>query len=114
VSRPSPSPTSFAHPAEAEVARLLDFYGVEWAYEPRTFELEWDEQGRCTSAFTPDFHLPAHDVYVEVTTLRQDLVTKKNRKVRRLRELHPEVRVQVLYRRDVEGLALKYGLALAG
>jgi hypoxanthine phosphoribosyltransferase len=95
------------------VARLLDFYGVAWAYEPRTFELAWDERGRCTSAFTPDFHLPEHDLYLEVTTLRQNLVTTKNRKLRQLRELHPEVRVKILYRRDVEGLALKYGLGLA-
>jgi hypothetical protein len=112
---PSPSPTedplpNFAHNAEAQLAKLLDFYGVAWAYEPRTFELEWDADGRATRAFTPDFYLPDHDLFIEVTTLRQELVTKKNGKVRRLRDLHPEVQVKVLYQRDYLGLLVKYGL----
>jgi hypothetical protein len=100
----------FAHNAEEQLARLLDFYGVRWEYEPHTFELAWDDDGRPTQAFTPDFHLPDHGLYLEVTTLRQELVTKKNRKVRRLAELHPEVRVKVLYQRDYLGLLVKYGL----
>jgi hypothetical protein len=37
-------------------------------------------------------------------------VTKKNRKVRRLRELHPEVEVKVLYQRDYLNLLVKFGL----
>lgn len=111
--RPSPSPTDrprFAHNAEEQLARLLDFYGVAWEYEPRTFELAWDENGQPVQAFTPDFYLPAHDLYVEITTLRQELVTKKNRKLRRLRELHPEVQVKMIYQRDYLGLLVKYGL----
>lgn len=110
---PSPSPTDrprFAHNAEEQLARLLDFYGVAWEYEPRTFELAWDESGQPVQAFTPDFYLPAHDLYVEITTLRQELVTKKNRKLRRLRELHPEVQVKMIYQRDYLGLLVKYGL----
>ena len=101
----------FAHNAEAELAKLLDFYGVAWEYEPRTFELEHDADGNVVRAFTPDFYLPAQDLYIEVTTLRQELVTKKNSKVRRLRALHPEVNVKVLYQRDYVGLVAKYGLA---
>jgi hypothetical protein len=119
VTLPSPSPTEeplpheavrFAHNAEAQLAKLLDFYGVAWEYEPRTFELEHDADGQVTSAFTPDFYLPAQDLYIEVTTLRQDLVTKKNRKLRRLLELHPELNVRILYQRDYLGLVVKYGL----
>jgi hypothetical protein len=37
-------------------------------------------------------------------------VTKKNRKVRRLRELHPEVEIKVFYHRDYLALLVKYGL----
>ena len=114
---PSPPPVAepgFAHEAERQLARLFDFYGIAWAYEPRTFELAWDAEGRCTSAFTPDFHLPDHDVFIEVTTLRQPLVTAKNRKLRRLRELHPDVRVILLYRRDYEALVKRFGLQPAG
>jgi hypothetical protein len=81
-----------------------------WEYEPRTFTLEEDRDGQTVQAFTPDFHLPAYDLYIEITTLNQKLVTKKNRKVRRLRELHPEVKVKVLYQRDYLNLLVKYGL----
>ena len=72
--------------------------------------LEWDEAGSPVSGFRPDFYLPDHDVFVELTTLRQELVTRKNRKARRLAELYPDVRLKLLYRRDVARLGLKYGL----
>jgi hypothetical protein len=72
--------------------------------------LDWDRQGKPVWAFSPDFYLPAYDLYIEITTLNQKLVTKKNRKVRRLAELHPEVTVKVLYQRDYLNLLVKYGL----
>ena len=100
----------FAHNAERQLAKLLDFYGVRWEYEPQTFVLEWDERGNATRGFTPDFYLPAYDLFIEITTLSQTLVTKKNAKVRRLRELHPEIQVRILYQRDYVGLLEKYGL----
>ena len=81
----------FAHNSERQFAKLLDFYAIEWQYEPRTFVLERDRDGNSAQAFTPDFYLPAYDLYIEITTLNQKLVTKKNRKARRLRELHPDV-----------------------
>jgi hypothetical protein len=100
----------FSHPAEAAFARVLDFYEIPWEYEPMTFPLEWDEEGRVTNAFSPDFYLVSEDLYVELTTMRQSLVTKKNRKLRLLHELYPGVRCKLMYRRDVENLAIKYGL----
>jgi hypothetical protein len=89
---------------------LLDFYGIAWEYEPRTFTLERDKEGNPVQAFTPDFYLPAYDLYIEITTLNQKLVTKKNRKARRLKELHPEVNIRVFYQRDYLSLLMKYGL----
>jgi hypoxanthine phosphoribosyltransferase len=106
VAPASPLPhqgVAFAHDSERRLAALLDFYGIEWHYEPRTFVLDEDDRG-VRSAFTPDFYLPTFDVYVEVTTLRQKLVTKKNRKVRLLRARYPEVRLIVLYQRDMAAL----------
>jgi len=102
----------FAHNSERQFAKLLDFYGIAWEYEPRTFTLEWDREGRPAQAFTPDFYLPAYDLYIEITTLNQNLVTKKNRKARRLREQHPEVTIRVLYQRDYLHLLVKYGLEM--
>ena len=106
-------PRPFANEAELECAKMLDYYGVPWEYEPRTFVLERDEEGRVTSAFTPDFYLPEQDLYVEVTVMRQSLVTRKNRKLRELRRLYPEVKVKLFYRRDIERLAQRLRLQLA-
>ena len=99
----------FAHPSEAEFARMLDFYKIRWQYEPTTFPLQWDAQGRVLESFTQDFYLPEQDLYIELTTQKQGLVTKKNRKVRLLRQRYPEVNIRLFYRRDVERLRQKYG-----
>jgi hypothetical protein len=101
---------SFAHASERQFARLLDFYQIEWEYEPRSFDLEWDRQGNVIQQFTPDFYLPAWDLYIEITTMNQKLVTRKNRKARRLQELYPGVKCKVFYQRDYLSLVTKYGL----
>jgi len=106
-------PPRFANQAELECAQLLDFYGVPWEYEPTSFVLGRDAEGRVTSAFTPDFYLPEQDLYVEVTVMKQSLVTRKNRKLREVRRLYPGVRVKLFYRRDIERLAQRYRLRLA-
>jgi hypothetical protein len=66
--------------------------------------------GQPTHFFTPDFYLSGEDTYIEITTMSQKLVTKKNAKVRRLRELYPDVSCKVLYQRDYLHLVVKYGL----
>ena len=101
---------TFAHPSEAEFASILDFYCLKWEYEPRTFPLRYDPTGRIVESFTPDFYLPEVDLFIELTTLKQSLVTRKNRKLRQLRELYPEVKIKLLYNRDYRNLAFKYGL----
>lgn len=101
---------AFAHDSERQFAKLLDFYEIAWAYEPTTFDIAWDLDGRTTQRFSPDFYLPEFDLYIEITTLSQKLVTKKNRKVRRLTQLYPDVRCRILYQRDYLSLLVKYGL----
>ncbi|HEV3400802.1 MAG TPA: hypothetical protein VG078_03185, partial [Acidimicrobiales bacterium] len=93
-----------------QFARLLDFYEIDWEYEPTSFDIAWDRDGNVVQRFTPDFYLPEFDLYIEITTLNQKLVTKKNRKARRLRELYPEVRIKLFYQRDYLNLLVKYGL----
>lgn len=106
--------TPFAHASEAEMARILDFYAVRWEYEPDTFPILWNLDGDVVESFSPDFYLPDLDLYLEMTTLRQRLVRKKNRKLRRLRELYPGVNIKLFYARDFRALMLKYGkVALA-
>lgn len=103
------SEVRFAHESEAEFAQFLDFYNVQWRYEPVCFPIDWDDDGRVCEAFTPDFYLPRFDLFIELTTMKQSLVTRKNRKLRRMRELYPEVRVKVLYRKDFRKLLFKFG-----
>ena len=96
------------------MARILDFYEVRWEYEPHTFPILWNLDGAVVESFSPDFYLPDLDLYLEMTTLRQKLVRKKNRKLRRLRESYPELNIKLFYARDFRALMLKYGrLALA-
>ncbi|MDQ3890192.1 MAG: hypothetical protein M3312_06525 [Actinomycetota bacterium] len=106
-------PPRFVNRAELEVARLLDYYRVPWQYEPRSFVLERDAQGRVAEATTPDFYLPEQDLYLEVTTMKQSLVSRKKRKIRKLRERYPDIKVKLFYKRDFERLAEKYRLDLA-
>jgi hypoxanthine phosphoribosyltransferase len=99
----------FAHASEAELARILDYYGVAWQYEPRTFPIQWNVDGKVIESFSPDFYLPELEMYLELTTLKQSLVRRKNRKLRRLRELYPDIRVKLFYGKDFRALMLKYG-----
>ena len=103
---------SFSHPSEEMFANLLDFYRIQWEYEPRSFPLQWDKNGRVTEAFTPDFYLHELDLYVEVTTMKQSLVTRKNRKVKMLRAIYPHINIQVFYQKDFQDLVFKYGLKM--
>ena len=107
------TPPRFANDAELECAKILDYHGVPWEYEPRTFVLERDSEGRVVEAFTPDFYLPEQGLFLEITVMKQSLVTRKNRKLRKLRQLHPELRVKLFYKRDIERLAQRYHLNLA-
>jgi hypothetical protein len=107
---PAPPRPDFSHPAEETFARILDYYGIAWQYEPRTFPLEWDAEGNIIEAFSPDFYLPQQNLFIELTTIRPQLVTNKNRKIRRMRELYPEVNIKLFKRADLHGLMVKYGL----
>ena len=91
------------------MARILDFYAVRWEYEPHTFPILWNLEGDVVESFSPDFYLPDLELYLEMTTLRQKLVRKKNRKLRRLRELYPDLNIKLFYARDFRALMLKYG-----
>ena len=109
----SKNPTAvscFAHESEQALACFLDFYSVEWRYESVCFPLNWDEEGRGIRSLSPDFYLPQFELFVELTTMKQRLVTKKNQKIRRLRELYPDIRIKILYGRDYRKLLFKFGV----
>jgi len=95
---------NFAHESEREFAKILDFYDINWAYEPKTFPVEWDREGNPKISFTPDFFLPDYDLFIELTTLNQKLVTKKNRKLKRIKELYPELNIKLFYKKDFQSL----------
>lgn len=98
----------FAHESERDFARILDFYRIKWEYEPKTFVLERDAEGNPTVSFTPDFYLPELDLYIELTTLNQRLVTRKNRKIKALKKLYPDINIKLFYKKDYHSLLFKY------
>ncbi len=100
----------FSHPAEEMFAKILDFYGVDWQYEPKTFDLEWNEKGNVKLAFTPDFYLPDQNLFIELTTLRPQLASIKNKKIKLMNDLYPEIKIKLMKRRDIRDLLIKYGL----
>ena len=99
---------NFAHESEREFAKILDFYRIKWEYEPKTFPLEWDNDCNPTESFTPDFYLLDHNLYIELTTLNQKLVTKKNQKLKKLRNLYPDINIKLFYKKDFHSLIFKY------
>lgn len=113
AARPEIQRIPFGHPSEQMFANVLDFYRIEWQYEPRSFSLQWNQRGEVTEAFTPDFYLPQFDLYIELTTMKQSLVTRKNRKIKLLRAIYPHINIQVFYQKDFQELVSKYGLQLA-
>jgi hypothetical protein len=100
----------FSHSVEEAFARILDFYDIHWIYEPRTFPLEWDKDGNVVEAFAPDFYLPEQDLYIELTTLRPKLAAYKNRRMRKMKDLYPDIQVKLFKRRDMRNLMIKFGL----
>ncbi len=104
-----PNPV-FIHPIEEAFARILDFYGVDWEYEPRMFPLEWDKDGNVTVAFKPDFYLPQQNLYVELTTLRPKLTQRKNRKLKKIKELYPDINIKLFKRRELRNMMLRFGM----
>jgi cytidylate kinase len=104
-------PVKFKHPAEEEFANILDMYGIEWQYEPRTFPVQWDAEGNVTMAFSPDFYLTKFDTYIEITTMDQKYVTTKNKKVKRLRELYPGININIVYKKDFHTLLKRFGFS---
>ncbi|HEY5540370.1 MAG TPA: hypothetical protein VIL41_02835 [Coriobacteriia bacterium] len=111
LSHPPLDEMQFAHASERVAAEILDFYRINWLYEPKTFPLEWDGKGNVIVSFSPDFYLVDFDLYIELTTMSQKLVTKKNRKVRRLKELYPDVNIRIFYQKDFRRLLARFGIA---
>ena len=107
--QPKPTPR-FAHPVEEVFAKILDFYGIQWEYEPKTFPLEWDESGNVATAFSPDFYLPEQNLYIELTVLRPKLTAIKNRKLRLMHELYPDINIKLFKRRELRNMMIRFGM----
>ena len=75
---------------------MLDSHQILWKYKHRTFAVEWDEAGNFVDCFTPDFYMPAFDLYVELVATGCDALGAKARKVRLLRQQHPDIRIELL------------------
>lgn len=111
---PAPQKYAFKHPSEEEFSKILDMYNIQWLYEPKTFPIQWDNEGNVTMAFTPDFFLPRFNTYIELTTMNQKYVTEKNKKVRRLKELYPGTNINIVFRNNYHTLIKRFGIMKEG
>ena len=92
--RPSES-IEFAEDFEHEFARTLDRRGITWHYKPRTFAVEWDEDGNFIDSFTPTFFLPGRDLYIEIVASNCRSLIDQARKARLLRQQYPGTSIEV-------------------
>jgi hypothetical protein len=95
---------NFANESEKEFVKILDFYGIKWSYEPKTFPIEWGSDGSPTASFTPDFYLTDYDLYIELTILNQKLITRKNKKLKMIKDLYPDINIKLFYKKDYQNL----------
>jgi hypothetical protein len=86
----------FVHPWEEDFARVLDEHQIEWQYKPRTFAVEWDEEGNFVDSFTPDFFLPVSESYVQLIAPQDREAHQRARKVRLLRQQYPRIRIDLI------------------
>jgi hypothetical protein len=98
-------PVEFVYDWEREFSEVLDVYGMLWRYKPRTFAVEWDEEGNFVDSFTPDFYLPEHDLYVELAPWGYGDFGMNVRKVRMLRDLYSAIKIEVIAGRDYKRVA---------
>jgi len=96
----------FAHEAEEQFATILNFYNLEWHYEPTMFVIRTDEDGVVRRGFTPDFYIPEYDTYVEITVMQK--AAKKRRKINNTLEIYPELNIILINRQDMEDLRVRY------
>tara|TARA_B100001769_G_scaffold82703_1_gene62865 strand:- start:825 stop:1157 length:333 start_codon:yes stop_codon:yes gene_type:complete len=85
----------FAHYSEKIFAEHLDLFNIDWIYEPMSFPLKWGS-GSIKMMFTPDFYLPELDIYVEITTMNQNLITKKQKKIKLAKKLYPQNKFKLI------------------
>lgn len=110
---PSPDgkkPIIFKHPSEEEFAGILDMYHLDWEYEPRTFPIQWDEEGNVTMAFSPDFYLPRFNTFIELTTMSQKYASEKKKKVKLLKRLYPGTNINIVFKNDFYSLLERFGI----
>ena len=50
-----PKNIKFAHKSEEEFSKILDFYRINWEYEPEPFPVHWHKRGTPIISFFPDF-----------------------------------------------------------
>ena len=85
----------FAHYSEKLFSEHLELFNITWIYEPRSFPLKWGS-GSIKMMFTPDFYLPDYDIYIEITTMNQKLITKKQKKIKLAKKLYPQYNFKLI------------------
>ena len=83
---------------EANIARLFNYLGIKWLYQPKTFDLK-------TQNYTPDFYLPEQKIYIEVKNFLWKYSKIRDEK---FRKLYPNINLFLLLKKDYLKLEKKY------
>ena len=83
---------------EANIARLFNYLGVKWLYQPKTFDLG-------SQNYTPDFYLPDRNAYVEVKNFLWKYSKIRDRK---FRKIYPDINLTLLLKKNYLKLENKY------
>jgi len=87
---------------EANIARLFNYLDINWVHQPRIFDLG-------SQNYTPDFYLPAYNLYVEVKNFLWEYSKIRDRK---FRELYPDAKLALLLKKDYLKLENKYSRSI--
>jgi hypothetical protein len=85
---------------EANYARVLNYTGTEWVYEPKRFIFEGEG-----FSYMPDFYLPSTNEYIEVKGY-MDLRALRNKQA--MDKYYPDIKISYITRGEYNNLKLLY------
>ena len=95
----------WGHPSEEKFACILDYKRIKWKYEPHMIVLK-EKNGITVKGFRPDFYLPDKDLYIEISTAKNQ--GKKNRKMTMVADLYPHINIILLTNKRLERIFKRY------
>jgi hypothetical protein len=88
---------------EANVARILKHFSIEYSFEQKSFLLNKPEGGQ--TRYTPDFYLPQYDTYIEV---KGRWYSDGKSKFQLCKEQYPNIKIKLVDGKKYKRLEKRY------